>query len=594
MSAMTMLKTTATNESATECNYAGGLFRASSTGVEFVRNKELKANDGESTEPVKTRESATWVCSPLRVVAATRNTHGNAWGRLIEWRDEDGKLHQWAMPLELLQGDGTDLRRELSRGGLKISVSRSARDFLPAYIQVWPVARKARCTSRLGWHGDIFMLPDRPIGEATELLVFQNSHAIEPAFSEAGSVSQWTKSVAGLAAGNSRLTFALCVGFAPPLIQFARLDNGIFHFVGPSSIGKTTALAGAASIWGPPSYMRSWHATVNGLEGVAALHNDGLLVLDELAQTDPRQAGEAVYLLGNGVGKARASQTGTALPANRWRVLVLSAGEQSLGSHMAQAERHATAGQEIRLANIEADAGAGLGLFENVHAFGTPARFAAAFKDNASRFYGAVGMEWLRRLVGHDKTKLSEFIDDGITQFCAKNVPPDASGQVVRMGRRFAICAVAGELATKFGLTGWREDEATDAVAKCFAAWLDRRGGAGNAEDRKIVESVRGFLQLHGSSRFEALDAEFNQRIPNRAGFWRQGEDGEREYIVTAEIFRSELCAGFDEKIVKRALIDVGILIPNKDGKPSRNMRLPGLGSPKVYLLCAGGQNEQE
>ncbi|CEK09175.1 DUF927 domain-containing protein [Legionella hackeliae] len=39
------------------------------------------------------------------------------------------------------------------------------------------------------------------------------------------------------------------------------------------------------------------------LEGLASLHNDGLLILDELSQMDPREAGEAAYLLANGQGK---------------------------------------------------------------------------------------------------------------------------------------------------------------------------------------------------------------------------------------------------------------------------------------------------
>ncbi|WP_457589305.1 DUF927 domain-containing protein, partial [Legionella pneumophila] len=48
---------------------------------------------------------------------------------------------------------------------------------------------------------------------------------------------------------------------------------------------------------------RLWRSTTNGLEGLAALHNDGLLILDELSQMDPREAGEAAYLLANGQGK---------------------------------------------------------------------------------------------------------------------------------------------------------------------------------------------------------------------------------------------------------------------------------------------------
>lgn len=39
---------------------------------------------------------------PLFVRGMTRDADGNDWGLLLEWHDPDGKLHRWAMPLELL------------------------------------------------------------------------------------------------------------------------------------------------------------------------------------------------------------------------------------------------------------------------------------------------------------------------------------------------------------------------------------------------------------------------------------------------------------------------------------------------------------
>ena len=42
---------------------------------------------------------------------------------------------------------------------------------------------------------------------------------------------------------------------------------------------------------------------------------------------DPKQAGEAAYMLANGKGKARASRTGDARAPASWRLLFLSSGE---------------------------------------------------------------------------------------------------------------------------------------------------------------------------------------------------------------------------------------------------------------------------
>ena len=116
--------------------------------------------------------------------------------------------------------------------------------------------------------------------------------------------------------GNARLVFAISAALAPTLAKFTKEDSGGFHFRGVSSCGKSTALMVAASVWGnPKSYCRLWRSTANGLEGLAALHNDGLLILDELSQMDPKEAGEAAYLLANGQGKTRASRHGTAKPS---------------------------------------------------------------------------------------------------------------------------------------------------------------------------------------------------------------------------------------------------------------------------------------
>lgn len=558
-----------------ECKFAGGRFRLERRGVFYI------AKDGTTG----LEKMPQWICGPLAVVAATRDAKSNAWGRLLEWRDADGVRHQWAMPLELLQGDGVDVRRELAQAGLSIAPGRAARDLLASYVQVWPVKDRARCVDRLGWQGAVYVTPAESIGERGERVVFQNAHAIEPAFSVAGTADDWRESVARLAQGNSRLVFALSVAFAAPLANVAGEDSGGFHIRGGTSIGKSTALKAAASVWGDPvAYPRLWRATANGLEGLAALHNDGLLILDELSQIDPKEAGEAAYLLANGQGKTRAARSGTARPAASWRLLFLSAGEESLSALMARIGRKANAGQEIRLADIEADAGAGLGAFETLNGCASPAALSLALKDAATRCHGAAGVAWLRAIVG-DRDKLADFITGGVRQFVTENAPAGASGQVLRVAQRFGLVAVAGELATHYGLTGWPEGEAAQAASRCFAAWLEAFGGTGNREDRALLAQVRGFFETHGASRFEDVAASVDQRIINRAGFYRAGLDGAREFLVLPEAFKRDVCAGFDLKAATRCLLAQGWIAAGGDGRPTQKPRLPGIGTARVYVF---------
>lgn len=554
--------------------YGSGRFEVSPSGVFFVD----AGKDGNERPP-------RWICSPLSVVAMTRDAKSGEWGRLLEWHDADQVLHQWVMPQELLQGDGSDVRRELARRGLSIAPAKFPRDLLAAYLQVWPVEARARCVERLGWYGSVYVTPSESIGQQDEIVVFQNAHALEPAFAVSGTAEEWRASVAALASGNSRLVFALSVAFAGSLAEVVGEDSGGFHLRGGSSSGKSTALKVAASVWGNPStYPRLWRATANGLEGLAALHNDGLLILDELSQIDPKEAGEAAYLLANGQGKARASRTGAARQSARWRLLFLSAGEESLTALMARAGKKANAGQEIRLADIEADAGAGMGAFEVLHDQPSPAALAVAVKDAADRYYGAVGLSWLHYIVAV-RASLPDFIKDGIQQFVDKYVPRGAAGQVLRVARRFALVAVAGELATYHGLTGWPEGEAISAARKCFTVWLESFGGAGNREERVILDQVRAFFEAHGASRFEDMTATNDQRIPNRAGFYRSDANGVRKYMVLPEAFKREVCQGFDVKTVTTALLNAGWLAPGEGNRTTQKPRISGIGTTRCYVL---------
>lgn len=558
----------------TSYSYDAGTFTVSNRGVYFS-NVDKDGN----------QQPERLICGKLKVVAKTRDASSGEWGRLLEWRDDDHVLHRWAMPMELLQTDGAEVRRVLARMGLSIAPTRSGHDLLATYLQTAPVESRARCVERLGWHGSVYVTATEAIGEEDEAIVFQNAHAIEPASCARGEVEDWTNSVARLAAGNSRLVFALSAAFAGPLLNFAGEDSGGFHFRGGSSSGKTTALKAAASVWGnPKNYPRLWRATTNGLEGLAALHNDGLLILDELSQMDPKEAGDAAYMLANGQGKTRASRVGTARKAAMWAVLFLSAGEESLTALMAKAGHKVNAGQVVRLPDIDADAGVGMGMFERLHECATPADIALAIKDAANHHYGAVGDAWLRCIV-KDREKLAEVISKYVHQFVAEATSKDAAGQVLRVAQRFALVAVAGELATNYGLTGWQPHEASEAVKKCFADWLDAFGGAGNHEEKAMKAQVLAFFEKHGASRFEDIKATDDQRVLNRAGFRRTDANCEREYLVFPEAFQREVCAGFDYKKAAKVLVEAGWIKPGTDGKFQQKPRLPGMGSTRVYVF---------
>lgn len=109
-------------------------------------------------------------------------------------------------------------------------------------------------------------------------------------------------------------------------------------------------------------------------------------------------------MLANEQSKARATRNGAARPRLSWRLLFLSAGELGLADHMAEGMKRVRAGQEIRMVDIPADAGRGLGAFERLHDQDGGAAFSSHATAQAAAVYGAVGREWLQWLTANADT----------------------------------------------------------------------------------------------------------------------------------------------------------------------------------------------
>jgi len=445
------------------------------------------------------------------------------------------------------------------------------------------------------------VLPDASYGGVPgERVWFQLEGApVESSYRIAGDLVAWRERIAAPSSGNTRLVFAICCAFTGPLLHLLDGEGGGFHFRGASSVGKSTALKVASSVWGGggiSGFARNWRATDNGLEGVAVQHSDTFLALDELGQVDGRAAAASAYMLANGQGKSRAGKSGAARPAATWRVLFLSTGEISLADKISEDGRgpKAKAGQEVRVLDIPADPGAGIGLFDRLPEGMDGAAFSGALNRAASEVYGTPSrtfIEWLCADTEKAVTAARRVQD----QMLAELVPPGADGQVKRAAERFALVAAAGELAMHAGVTHWEPGEACRAATACFNAWLEARGGSGPGEIRDGIDQVRLFLEMHGASRFQEWNA-FSEKVQNRAGFIRTDNDDKRTFCVLPAVWKSEVCQGRDAKAIAAALIERGFLEPDTGGKASRSINVPALGqSTRLYCINSrifGGEND--
>jgi putative DNA primase/helicase len=527
-------------------------------GVWFFGAKQGRKDDDR---PVLTEQ---WVCSPLHVEAVTSDASDGSYGRLLRFRNTNGRWRTWAMPMDMLRADGADLRGELLAMG--VTIDPGAHKLLGQYLQALTPKRRVHCALRVGWHKGAFVLPDEVIGPGAEDVIFQSGERAHDEYTRAGTLDGWRSGVAALAAGNPLLVLAIAASFVGPLLSRCGAEGGGIHLVGDSSTGKTTAIEAACSAWGGPNYRRSWRATANGIEGAASMFNDGLLALDEISECDPREIGAITYALANGYGKQRASRSGAARSVARWRCMVLSSGERTLATAMAEGGRMPKAGQAVRL--LDVPVARKYGAWDDLHGHPSGAALSDAIKRAASTHYGHAGREFLRHLA-HDKRNLADLLDRVVnTAFVV-----DGDGQAKRAAARFALVALAGEIAREYGVVDWPAGEAITAAAGAMRAWQSLRGGGGNQEQRQIPERVVEFIERHGDSRFSAADAPDDARVINRAGWWRDATGG-RVYLFTAAGLREALI-GFDFKRALDVLQEVGAL-PASGGERAKPERIGG------------------
>ncbi|HML80169.1 MAG TPA: DUF927 domain-containing protein [Thiomonas arsenitoxydans] len=509
----------------------------------------------------------TWVSSPVHITAVTADTHGGNFGRLLRFKTTLGNWRTWAMPQAMLRGSGDDLRGELLSMGVEISPRNRAT--FGDYLQQPAPKKRVTCALEVGWAGKVFVLPDATIGPGAASVIFQSGEGGTAEYATGGTLKAWISDVASPARNNPMLMLALSVAFTGPLLAKCNAEGGGVHLVGDSSTGKTTAAEAARSVWGPDRYKRTWKATANGLEGAGTLFNDNLLVLDEISEADPRDVGMIAYMLGNGTGKQRASRTGSARPVTRWRCIVLSTGERTLATSMLEAGQRAKSGQAVRLLDVPVQRQHG--AWDDLHGLPDGRAFSDAIKTAASQHYGHAGRQFLERLT-RDPQDFGAALDGfkSLPEFS----PDGGEGQDKRAAARFAMIAMAGELATEYGLTGWGEGEATQAAAIAFTLWRSARGH-GNGERRQIIEQLAAFVSRHGDARFSDVAASHDIAVRDRAGWWKDEGNG-RSYLFTADGMREAL-KGFDFKAALDSL-EAQSVIPaaGADGKRTRFHRING------------------
>ena len=231
------------------------------------------------------------------------------------------------------------------------------------------------------------------------------------------------------------------------------------------------------------------------------------------------------------------------------------------------------AGQELRLLDIAADGGKGMGVWEDLHGRPGPAQLSDAIKAATTQHYGHAGPAFVARFVS-DAAAARASAAEIMRGFMEAAKRPEDHGQVHRAALRFALVAAAGELSAAFGITPWEEGAASRAALALFERWAAGFGRSAPREERDVLKTLKGAIEQHGS-RFATLsdDTDWEQALSGRAGEARSLSTLGLRHVVGPDVYYlfhepgwAEVFRGHDLRFAAQTALEAGYL-EKGDGK---------------------------
>jgi putative DNA primase/helicase len=548
------------------------------------------------TKAVQTIEHDTWILSVLKVVAIIRAESGKEHGYLIEYvaHGESSRRREVLSQSSLLGRAEESLKvlRDMGVSAL-YQHARAIREYLDTQHLRFNAGTPAdfwRSVKVVGWAPapTCFVLPTEIIGQQNG--VWFNGRGDVAEYGKKGKMAEWKDEVAQKCVGNDYLILAASCAFAGPLLELLNIPGLALHYFGDSTTGKSSALAVAGSAWGPPKFMLSWRSTVNGLESQAASRSGTLAPLDESHMIEAKHLDAGIYMLLNGVAKARMNRDASARDVVRWRVCVLSTGERSLESNLTAASIDHKAGQGVRIVDVPVTGA--FGLFDDLHQEVSGSVFADSLRDAAGEYYGHAGPLFVSQLIKEaSKLSLPSMLAGSLKGF-GDGLNPQES----RVARSFAVIALAGELAIKWSILPWNHKIAWDAAVRIFKHWrATQLASTKSREHAQILERISDFLDSHSDSRFSDLNwvpitntygnvTNEEPMIRNRLGYW-DDSGSSRLYLFTSGGLR-EATKGFDFNRAIKALDEADAFTEKgADGRRARSWRVPDGRVIKMYAI---------
>jgi hypothetical protein len=184
---------------------------------------------------------------------------------------------------------------------------------------------------RLGWIHEYGFSP------YVEGIKFDGDISFKSAFEaikQRGSFEEWLAFARVARRGCVVTRIALATAFASVLLEPIGGLPFFLHMWGGTEAGKTLGLMFAASVWANPAlgeYIHTFNATSVGQEMMAGFCNSLPLCIDELQMIkERRDYDNIIYMLTEGIGRARGQKTGGLQKLQTWRNCIITTGEDPI------------------------------------------------------------------------------------------------------------------------------------------------------------------------------------------------------------------------------------------------------------------------
>jgi uncharacterized protein (DUF927 family) len=535
-----------------------------------------KEEKNESGDLVKSWKE---LCGYIKPTHCTEDVNGDH-GLLVQIVTRKNKFVECFFAREEIATE-KDTIKLLLKKGLSIPHLRDGLCYaINYYLNNYEPEFKAVGVDMVGWQGDntAYILPfvgeprncynTKQAGEKPVEYILQQKSATPRVLKKKGTLEEWKRTIGEVCRGNHLHTFAILVSLTAPALKLLNEEGGFFHYVGSTSIGKSTILHVAKSVWGFKD-LGSFRSTDNSLESICKNSNDGAMFLDELGEVNADDLFKIIYMMANGVTKGRADKNGNAKETSYFKVLVQSTGEIGVEAKLAEKKLQVKGGQLIRMAEIDADRGKGLNTFDvlNINPdtkepFISGREQAEFLKTHADLNYGIIIDSFMQKVVERFND-YQEALKEAKAKWLAHQLTGDEGVEIARMAKRFSTIFATGVIAVELGIIPHSVAEIDTCVEEVFTSWKDRFGTDSSYELKTIKADMRKLCVEQQYSRFLNADpTEEKVNLPHKkAGYWKTEKGILHEYWIDTAVFDREVLKGRDKKVFFPLLVEQGYII---------------------------------